>query len=271
MKNSISSAGHAIISGGSSGIGLAIARVLVKRGISVSLLGRSTNRLIEAKRELSSMVSEGARVVTFPCDVTDVDALATAVQLSVIELGAPTWAIACAGIVMPGIFLELPLHHHLSQLRTNYLGTLHLAYVVVPLMVENGGGRLLLVASGAAIAGIYGYSAYCPSKFAIRGLAETLAVELKPHSVSVTLAYPPDTNTPQLAFELPLRPNPTQLIADGAGVWEPEQVALALVRGAERNKFIVTIGWKLNLLNFLHSVIAPLFRRYQDWAVRRFG
>ena len=96
------------------------------------------------------------------------------------------------------------------------------------------------VASGAALVGIYGYSGYAPSKFAVRGLAEVLRVELREYGISVTLALPPDTNTPQLEFETKLRPTPTKEIAGVAGVWDPDKVALAIVTGARKGRFWLT-------------------------------
>jgi 3-dehydrosphinganine reductase len=136
-------------------------------------------------------------------------------------------------------------------------------------MARHGGGHLVFVASGAALVGIYGYSAYCASKFAVRGLAEVLRVELRPHRIIVTLVHPPDTDTPMLAFEAPLRPPPTREIAAAAGVWEPDQVAAALVRGARSGRFLVVPGWPLRLLGTFHSLIAPAFRAYQNWIVDR--
>src|SRR5262245_1258901 len=86
-------------------------------------------------------------------------------------------------------------------MRTNYFGSLNFAHAVVPSMIENGGGPLVFVSSAAAICGIYGYSSYGASKFAVRRLAETLRVELRRDGIAVTLVYAPDTDTPQLAGE----------------------------------------------------------------------
>ncbi len=136
-------------------------------------------------------------------------------------------------------------------------------------MKNRGSTRLVFVASGAALVGIYGYSAYAPSKFAVRGLAEVLRVELREYAMSVTLALPPDTDTPQLEFETKLCPRPTKEIAGVAGVWDPDKVALAIVRGARKGRFIVAPGVQLRLLSSVHSVVAPAFRAYQRWVIGR--
>jgi NAD(P)-dependent dehydrogenase (short-subunit alcohol dehydrogenase family) len=121
----------------------------------------------------------------------------------------------------------------------------------------------------AALVGIYGYSGYAPSKFAVRGLAEVLRVELGECGIAVTLARPPDTNTPQLEVETKLRPRPTKEIAGVAGVWDPDKVALAIVTGARKGRFIVAPGMQLRLLSSVHSMIAPAFRIYQRWVISR--
>ena len=65
-----------------------------------------------------------------------------------------------------------------------------------------GSGQLVLVASAAALIGLYGYSSYAPSKFAVRGLAEALRSELAPEGIGVSVVYPPDTDTPGYREEL---------------------------------------------------------------------
>ena len=260
--------GHAIITGGSSGIGLALAHSLARRGYSVSILARNLDRLAAAKKAIEQSCRNGACVRTYSVDVGNAEACLEGVARSVDAFGPPAWAIACAGIVRPGRFLEQPLETHTEQIRTNYHGSLHFAHAVAPIMVEAEGGKLVFIATGAAFVGIYGYGSYAPSKFALRGLAETLRVELRRAQVAVTLVYPADTNTPQLWAEAPLRPKVTQAIASGAGVWQPEAVAERIIRCAERGAFTVTFGWRLQILSRLHSLIAPAFQLYQDHMVK---
>ena len=77
-----------------------------------------------------------------------------------------------------------------------------------------------MISSGAALVGVYGYSAYSPSKYAVRGLAEVLRGEFKPDSVNVSIVYPPDTDTPQLAQENKTNPAETFAISGNAQMWK---------------------------------------------------
>lgn len=91
-------------------------------------------------------------------------------------------------------------------------------------MKLNGGGRVVFVSSQAGQIGVFGFSAYSPSKFALTGLAQVLRMELKPHGIFVSVAYPPDTNTPGFEEENKSKPEETRLISETAGLFEPEQV-----------------------------------------------
>jgi 3-dehydrosphinganine reductase len=197
-------------------------------------------------------------------DVSDQKACAEAVRQAVALRGAPAWAIACAGIVWPIRFLDQSLAQFVDQMDTNYFGTLHFARAVVPTMIAGGGGKLVFIASGSAICGLYGYSGYGASKFALRGLAEALRVELHADGIDVTLAYPPDTRTPQLEAELARRSEITSRIADAGGVWQPEAVADRIVAAVLRRKFLVLPGAPLRLLYALQGLIAPFFRLWQQ-------
>lgn len=89
-----------------------------------------------------------------------------------------------------------------------------------------------MTASQAALAGIYGFSIYSATKFALRGLAETVSMELKPYNVSVTLALPPDTDTPGFERENVGKPIETMLISESGGLYRPDVVAKKILDDA---------------------------------------
>ena len=89
----------------------------------------------------------------------------------------------------------------------NYFGTLNAIKAVVPSMIERHHGIIVGVSSAAGILGMFGYTAYSPTKFAVRGLLESLRAEMKPHNVAVHCVFPADIDTPQLEFENRTKPN----------------------------------------------------------------
>ena len=263
-------AGPAVVTGGSSGIGLAAATRLARAGHPVVLIARGTERLETAANEIRRTVP-GAVVMTRALDVRDPAAIEQAVAEAVAAHGPVAWLVASAGIVAPGLFVDQGLDDHRDQLDVNYLGTLHAVRAVVSSMRASARGRIVLVSSGAGLFGIYGYAAYAPSKFAVRGLAEVLRVELAEHGIAVTLACPPDTDTPQLAAERAARPEATAAIAAGGGVWSADAVAEAMLKTAAAGRFLVAPGLALGLLARVHSLIAPLLRLHQSRIVRSFA
>jgi short-subunit dehydrogenase len=80
-----------------------------------------------------------------------------------------------------------------EMMKVNYLGAVYCTKAVVDSMKKRRFGRIIFVSSQAGQIGIFGYTGYSASKFALRGLAECLQMELKPYNIFVTLSYPPDT------------------------------------------------------------------------------
>lgn len=252
----------AVISGGSSGIGLACAHALIQRGYLVVIMARDAQRLREAAQ------SSGAKAL--PLDVTDREACHRAIGDIREKHGRIDWLIACAGTVEPGMFETLDYASHRAQMETNYFGALHLVEPVAAVMRDQGAGRITLVSSAAAFVGIAGYSAYAPSKFAVRALGETLRVELAPAGVQVSVAFPPDTDTPQLAKENLTKPEATKQITQSGGVFSAEVVAGKMIAQAESGRFMLSASPLMAAFGLFHSLYAPLFRAQQIRILRRF-
>jgi 3-dehydrosphinganine reductase len=252
---------HALISGGSSGIGLALAHRLAPKGWNLTLLARDPGRLQQAKAALEA--KSGAGQVQLVCaDVRDAPAVAAAMDGVLRMLGAPDLVVASAGIVIPGLFASLPSQAFDETMAVNYLGTVHLLRAVLPAMRARRSGHIVLISSGAGLIGLYGYTAYAPSKFAIRGLAEALRGELKPEGIAVSIVYPPDTDTPQLTEEKRVRPDITGKLAGSARVHSADEVAEAILKGVEHGRFTIAPGWEMSALSRLSSLIGPLLQRF---------
>lgn len=260
---------HVLITGGSSGIGLAIARQAAAAGARVSLVARDPARLAAARAAILAAAPGCAEVAIAPADVSVEPAAREALQAAERVHGPVDVLVTAAGVARPGYFEDVPVATFERTLAVNYLGTLYLLKAVVPAMRQRGSGAVALIASGAALVGLFGYTPYAPSKFAVRGLAEALRAELVGTGVGVTIVYPPDTDTPQLAEENQTKPPETKALTAQAGLWTADAVARLTLVAIQRGKFAVTPGFTLTALAWSHSLLAPVLRWHFDRVVRR--
>jgi len=260
---------HVLITGGSSGIGLATAARVLERGARVSLVARDSERLAQAEDSLEAGAGDPTRVCAEPADVTDRESFESALGLLIAQFGPVDVLVTSAGGARPGHFEELSPEVFSDQMALNYFGTLHPIQAVVPSMIERGRGHLMLVSSAAGIIGVFGYSAYAPAKFAVRGLAETLRAELKPHGIAVGCAYPSDVDTPGLEAEAATKPEATKTLSARVKVRSPQEVAKAIVAGIERDRLVVTSDVATAMLARASGMLSPFVRHTIDRQVRR--
>ena len=258
---------HAIVTGGSSGIGLAVARLLLAKGWQVSILALADQDLESVSAELGSMYPD--RLCVTAVDVTDPDAVARAVADVSETLAAPTALVTSAGIARPQQFTELADDVFSRMIDVNYHGTVSAISAVYPGFVERRRGRVAIISSGAGLLGIFGHTAYAPTKYAVRGLGEALRAEAKPHGISVTICYLPDVDTPQLRANTPIRPAETAAISGASKPWPVDVVAQRIVTGMESGRFSVAPGWQLTLLGWFASPLAFALRMYIDRIVTK--
>lgn len=263
-------AGHAIVTGGSSGIGLATARLLAQQGMDLTLIARREALLAAALAALEPMrCRAGQAFRAIAADLADPETAERSTEAAIVALGPPELVVASAGVARPGHFAELPRAVFDEAMRVNYFAALDVVRAAAPVMRARRRGRIVLISSGAGLIGIYGYTAYAASKFALRGLAEALRAELRPDGVGVSIVYPPDTDTPQLAEENKTKPLVTQRITAQGGMWQPDAVARAILRGVRRGRFAITPGWQMTLLHRFGSVAAPVLAwRFDSLAQR---
>jgi 3-dehydrosphinganine reductase len=249
---------HVFITGGSSGIGLALARQSAVAGAKVSIVARDPAKLERARTSILEAGENAGQVFTSAVDVSGEAALKVVIQDAERFHGPIDVLIACAGVSMPGYFEEIPIEVFERTMAVNYFGTLYAIKAVVPGMRQRGRGAVVLISSGAGLVGLFGYTPYSPSKFALRGLAESLRAELAPSGVRVMIVYPPDTKTNQLEEESRTKPPETKAITATGGLWSADSVARATLKGLERGRFEVTPGFQMTALARLHSVLGPV-------------
>jgi short-subunit dehydrogenase len=257
---------HVIITGGSSGIGLALARIYAARGARISLLARTVSALEMARDELSN--NQGSIRIE-PADVTDEEHTVAAIARCEENYGPCDILITSAGIVEPGLFETLPPNAFNRQIQTNLFGSIHAVRAVYSGMKARRSGRIMLVSSGAGLIGIPGYTAYSASKFALHGFAEALRSEAKPLGVRVSVCFPPDTETPQFSRELVERPVEAAVIMGSVAPWPAGTVANRIVRAIDRGEFEVFFGWTLWALGRFGPAVTPLLNWWFDRAIRR--
>jgi short-subunit dehydrogenase len=261
---------HVIITGGSSGIGAALAEASATRGDSVSLIGRSQSRLDERLRDLETRFGKG-RFHAEAADAGEAREIVRAIAECEAVLGPCATLVSSAGIVLPGRFDEQAPEAFENQIRTNFFGTVNAVRAVYPGMKARRQGKILMLGSGAGLIGIFGYTAYCASKYAVAGFAEALRAEARPLGITVSICFPPDTETPQLAAERPLRPAEAQAAIGAGGLWSAEAVARAALAGLDRGRFAIYPGVQMKMLGMFGSVAMPFLRPFFDRRIAAAG
>eukprot|EP00978_Attheya_sp_CCMP212_P017312 scaffold46075_cov45-Attheya_sp.AAC.2 len=266
---------HVVITGGSRGIGLAIARECVQRGaVHVTLLARGIDGLEAAQTELLTLHTHttnnnnnnntsGSHIQIVPVDVTDASAVKQVAQQvcdgTNNKAGPPTILFNVAGSSVPQRFLDLDVKMFQTQMDVNYLGAAHVTHAFLPKMAS--GSTVVFTSSQGGQVGIYGLSAYAPSKFALRGLAEVLHMECAPDNICIQIAYPPDTDTPGYAEEMRLKPPECHIISETSGLWNPkEYCGKENGDGGHSTKEISRVFWTRGL-----DVVDPDSRHESRW------
>uniref|UniRef100_A0A7N8XEG4 3-dehydrosphinganine reductase n=1 Tax=Mastacembelus armatus TaxID=205130 RepID=A0A7N8XEG4_9TELE len=244
---------HVVVTGGSSGIGKCIAIECYRQGAFITLVARDETKLLQAKKEVEKFAINDKQVWVY-LSRSDFFAVVQAQE----KLGPVDMLVNCAGTSVSGKFEEVEVDRFKKLMEVNYLGSVYPTRAVITTMKERRMGRIMFVSSQAGQIGLFGYTAYSPSKFALRGLAESLQMEIKPYNIYVTVAYPPDTDTPGLAEENKTKPLETKLISETSGVCQPEQVAKIVVRDAVQGNFNSSVGPDGYMLSALTCGMSPV-------------
>jgi len=215
-----------LVTGGSSGIGLAVAESLVREGARVAILARNEVGLAAAKRKLAET---GAEAVTVTADVTDREALAAAVDKAAAELGGLDVLVTSAASLSFGRFTETDPEDFDATVDTVLGGTIDTVRTALP-HLESSRGAIVCVGSIAARMPLPGMAAYTTSKHGLVGFLDTVRIELEEGGSSVTLSLvnPGAVDTPlwsNLESSTGLLPPEPPFPA----VYSPESVAEAVL------------------------------------------
>ncbi len=259
----------ALITGGSSGIGLALAQELASAGVSVTILARDSRKLFDSVQKIETKRTHSNQSFGWiSADVTDYQLLNEKLQQFKETVGLPDYIINSAGVARPGYVELLTPEIFRWTMDINYHGTVNVNQVFIPDLIDRGSGHIINFSSLAGAIGVFGYTAYSGSKFAVRGYSDALRSELKPKGISVSIVYPPDTDTPQLAWEDQYKPFETRQIAGSDKPLSAEKVAQAIFSGIQKNRYAIVPGFEAKLLFFLANHLGGLVYPVMDMLVR---
>ncbi len=177
----------AVVIGGTSGIGLTIAKGLAEAGANVIATGRRAELVERIADEIRAI---GVKSAAIPCDVTKRDSLEKLLATAVKEFGAVDILVNSAGKTKRTPTLQLPESEWNDILETNLTGTLRACQVFGPHMIERKYGRIINIASLSSFVALFEVAAYCASKAAVAMLTKSLAVEWAAHGVCVNAIAP---------------------------------------------------------------------------------
>lgn len=245
-----------LITGGSSGIGLALARQILLNGGHVAILARRAELLTSAAAELAnSKLHHDQKIFTLQADVSNKTEVENAFSSFIEANGVPDMVFNSAGVAHPGRFEDIGDGIFHWMMDVNYFGIVNVLKVLVPLMQQRQSGVIVNISSIAGFIGVYGYTAYGASKFAVSGFSDALRSELKPDGIQVSIVFPPDTDTPQLTYESQYKPAVTKEIAGSAKLMDANIVAIETLKAVSRKQYIILPGSEGKIMYWLHHIV----------------
>ncbi len=248
------------LTGGSSGIGLAVAELLSARGANLFIFARDSQRLARALAAIRQRAGgEGQASGSMVLDVSDRDMVERVMARAQARWGPPAVLINCAGFARPGLFSQLSARQMQATLHTNLAGVMYTTAALLPHLESPG--YIVNVSSLAGLLGLYGYSDYCAAKFGLIGFSEALRAELWNRGITVSVLCPPDTDTAGYRRENQNKPPQLAAIAAKAGLMRPEKVAQALLAGMARKKFLIIPGLRPKLITWAKRLFPSLVEK----------
>nr|GAT59480.1 oxidoreductase [Mycena chlorophos] len=226
---------HCCVTGGSSGMGLALAELLTRRGAHVSIVARDEAKLRVALEQLEKARQSPEQKLNYYSFALDqADASAAALDAACQPFGgkSPDAIFLCAGSSTPGFFVEETEASLRKTMDMSYWVQAWTALAATKRMVRDGTkGKIIFTSSVLGYFSIVGYSTYSPGKFALRGLAEALRSEMQLYGIGIHICFPGTIYSPGYEQENKTKPEITLKIEETDEGLKPEQVAEALMKG----------------------------------------
>lgn len=252
-----------VITGGSKGIGKELAKLYASSGDHVIIIARNKESIDLALTEIKSCASTGIQKFEgLQADVSNQSQVTSVIKKVQKDFNQIDILITCAGFSKPGYFDNQTTEIFRETMDVNFYGTLYTIKAVEPEMKSKKTGQICIIASGAALIGIFGTSAYCTSKYALRGLADSLRSEFLLNGINLSIAYLPDTDTPLSRKVAKFKPYETQLIMGTGGFYSAKSVAKRIYNGIGKRKFNIIKGSAIYILFHFGSLLMPLTQWY---------
>ncbi len=246
----------ALITGGSSGLGFALAELLGKEDYSIIILARNQDKINKAVADLTAkkITAKG-----YSCDITDEAGLKKCFDQIKSEYGKIDYLVLNAGVVTTKLLSDYQNPSEIKKdLEIDLWGTILSAYQFLPLL--GSGSKLLMISSGFGLMGAAGYSMYCAAKAGIVNFGESLRRELLNKNINVYVACPGDMDTPQFHEEVKNAPawmkkeTPRKLM-------KTETVAIKILKQAKGSKkYLIIPSGDVNMLVVLSKLLPRKFR-----------
>ncbi len=263
---------HVVITGGSRGLGLALAEELVSQGARVSLLARNIDELDDALVQLGQDPS--AEAVAFPCDITRPNELLLALNSAHQHFGQIDMLINNAGTIAVGPFECMEDDDFNAQIRLYLNAVVEATRQTIPYFKRLGGGRIVNITSIGGKIAVPHMTTYCAAKFAMAGFSRAVASEMREHGIHITTVYPGLMRTGS-PIQAVFKGDPAKEFAwfatsDLAPVisMSADRAARQILAAAAGNEREVILGWPAKLGNFANANFPEITGRLLELAAR---
>ncbi len=231
------------ITGGSSGIGRAMALEAAARGASVWICASRSDGLVDTVDAMRSVARSGGQRFGFTqVDVSDRTAVFAMAPEVLAGLGGLDLLVNNAGVATVGRIEETPPQDYERMMAVNYFGTVWVTRAFLPTFLAQQHGTICCIASTLGVVGLFGYGPYAASKFAVVGFCDCLRQDLLRHGVHVSVVLPADVDTPQLRANMARKPEETRALAGVARLMSAEQAAREILDGVLAGRHRVVTG-----------------------------
>ncbi|MBB6462640.1 SDR family NAD(P)-dependent oxidoreductase [Flammeovirga kamogawensis] len=253
------------ITGGTSGIGLEMGKQLANFGANVVVFGRKN---LETSVKVIEQNKMSNKVYSHFLDTTDIESIKSAFHFAEKVVGTPDIVIHSAGIGKCLPFLETSQSDFEKIINSNVFGSRNVADVAFNYLKKSK-GQLLFIASLAGLISNYGYSAYCSSKFATVGFASVLRSEWKPYQIRISVACPPEIDTPLVEAERLESPKVAKVLKQFAGNLKLTSACSYLLKELSKNKFMIIPGFKAKFVALTQRILPSINFFISDLIIKK--